>query len=220
MRKEGGTVRHVICDDVATLVYLANQACLTPHTWLSRADKPQFPDQMIFDIDPSTDDLGAVIEAAHTLKELLDDVGLPAYVRATGSRGLHVATPLDRTQEFEAVRGFARKLAEIAVARNPTRYTLEQSKAKRRGRVFLDLNRNAYAQTVVAVYAVRPRKGAPVSVPLEWDELEKKNFRPDGVTIHSLFERLDRIVDPWKDFWRHAASLDKARRKLEHSHAT
>jgi bifunctional non-homologous end joining protein LigD len=208
-------VKHVVCDDVATLVYLANQACITPHTWLSRAGKPDFPDQVILDLDPSTEDVAAVIEAAHSFKEVLDELELPAYVKATGSRGLHIAVPLDGQQDFDSVRAFARKLAEIVIARDPTRYTLEQYKSKRRGRVFVDVNRNAYAQTAVAVYAVRARRGAPVSVPLEWSELRKKNFRPDGVTMQTVFERQHRIEDAWKDFWRHATSLDKARRKLE-----
>jgi bifunctional non-homologous end joining protein LigD len=218
--KAGGTVKHVVCDDMATLVYLANQACITPHIWLSRVDKRQFPDQMIFDLDPSTEDVGSVVDAALLLKDVLDDLELPGYIKATGSRGVHIGVPLDRAQDFDAVRAFARSVAEIIVARDPSRYTLEQYKSKRRGRVFIDTNRNAYAQTAVAVYAVRARNGAPVSVPLEWNELRNKNFRPDGVTMRTVFERLDKDNDPWKDFGRHATSLDKARQKLEQLHAT
>jgi bifunctional non-homologous end joining protein LigD len=213
--KQGGAVTHVVCDDVATLVYLANQACVTPHIWLSRVDKLEFPDQMIFDLDPSTEDLPAVLGATLALKDVLDHLELPAFVKATGSRGLHVCVPLDRGQNFDSVRAFARDVAEIVVSREPERYTLEQYKTKRRGRVFVDVNRNAYAQTAVATYAVRPRKGAPVSIPLQWTELRKKNFRPDGVTMQTVFERLERIEDPWKDFWRHAASLENARRNLQ-----
>lgn len=213
--KEGGTVKHVVCDDAATLVYLANQACITPHVWLSRIDKLQIPDHMIFDLDPSTEDFAPVIDAALLLKSVLDDLELPAYVKSTGSRGLHVAVPLHREQEFDAVRAFARSVAEIIVARGPSRYTIEQYKSKRRGRVFIDVNRNAYAQTAVAVYAVRPRKGAPVSVPLAWSELRKKGLRPDGLTLRTIFERLDKSDDPWKGFWRHSATLNKARRTLE-----
>ncbi len=218
VQKEGGTVRHVVCDDVATLVYLANQACITLHTWLSRVDKLQFPDQMVFDFDPSTGDFAAVIDAVLFLKGLLDDLELPAYVKATGSRGLHVAVPLNREQDFDAVRAFARAVAEIIVASDPSRYTIEQYKSKRRGRVFIDINRNAYAQTAVAVYAVRARNRAPVSVPLAWGELRKKGLRPDGLTMRTVFERLDKGDDPWKDFWRHAASLDQASRQLEQLH--
>jgi len=220
VKKAGGTVRHVVCDDTATLVYLANQACVTPHVWLSRVDKLAFPDQMIFDLDPSGDDISAVIAAAHSLKDLLDELELPAYLKATGSRGLHVAVPLERKQPFDSVRKFARSVADIVAARDPTLYTLEQYKSKRRGRVFIDVNRNAYAQTAVAVYAVRARSGAPVSVPLHWRELRKKGFRPDGLTMQTVFGRLERIDDPWKDFQRRPVSLDKAGRKLENLRAT
>jgi bifunctional non-homologous end joining protein LigD len=216
--KVGGTVKHVVCDDVATLVYLANQACITPHIWLSRVDKLQYPDQMIFDLDPSTEDFAVVIDAALSLKGVLDDLELPAYVRTTGSRGLHVSVPLNRDRDFDAVRAFARRVAEVIVAQDPSRYTIEQYKSKRRGRVFIDVNRIAYAQTAVALYAVRARKGAPVSVPLAWSELRKKGLRSDGLTMRIVFERLEKGDDPWKAFWRHTASLDKAGRKLEQLH--
>ena len=211
VKKVGGTVKHVVCDDTATLVYLVNQACITPHIWLSRVDKKQYPDQMIFDLDPSTEDIAPVIDAARLLKSMLDELELPAFLKATGSRGLHVAVPLRRKQDFDSVRAFARGVAERIIARDPERYTLEQYKKNRRGRVFIDVNRNAYAQTAAAVYAVRARKGAPVSAPLQWNEL-RKGFRPDGITIQTVFERLEQIEDPWKDFWRRATSLDKANR--------
>ena len=214
VKKVGGTVKHVVCNDVATLVYLANQACITLHPWLSRADRPDYPDQMIFDLDPSSDDFRSVIDAAHVLKEILDELKLPAYLKTTGSRGLHIAVPLDGKQNFESVRTFARKVAQVVVARDPARYTLEQYKNKRGGRIFVDVNRNAYAQTAVAVYSVRARNGAPVSTPLGWAELRKRNLRPDAITVKNLFERLDQVPDPWSNFWKHRASLDQAAKKL------
>lgn len=219
MDKVGGTVRHVVCDEIATLVYLANQACITPHVTLSRAAKPHFPDQMIFDFDPSTDDFPAVIAGAQFMKDLLSELELPAFVRSTGSRGLHVATPLDGRADFEFVRALARELAEILVSRQPARYTLEQYKRKRGDRVFIDINRNAYAQTAVANYAVRARRGAPVAVPLHWRELSNPGFRPDGVTMLTIEDRLEESRDPWKDFWRQAVSLTNVRQKMEKLHA-
>jgi bifunctional non-homologous end joining protein LigD len=213
--KAGGSVRHVVCDDAATLVYLANQACLTPHVWLSRADKLRLPDQMIFDLDPSVEDVPALIRAAHALKELLVEIGLPPYVKATGSRGLHVVLPLERKEDFDSVRAIARQIAAMVVDRDPEAFTMEQSKNKRGGRVFIDTNRNAYAQTAAAPYALRARNGAPVAVPLHWSELRNKNFRPDGITLRTIFGRLEKTPDPWRDFRRHAVSLETARRKLE-----
>jgi bifunctional non-homologous end joining protein LigD len=217
--KVGGTVKHVLCNDVATLVYLANQACVTLHTWLSRADKPTFPDQMIFDLDPSDAEFAGVVSAAGVLKELLDEIDAPAYLKATGSRGLHVVVPLDRSDDFESVRAFARQVAEVVVASDPARYTLEQRKNKRGARVFIDINRNAYAQTAVAPYSVRPRPHAPVAMPLEWAELRGKKFRPDSITIATAFDRLESRKDPWKEFWRKPVSLKKALRAFQELHA-
>jgi len=219
-KKTGGTVRHVVCDDAATLVYLANQACVTPHIWLSRTDKLDYPDQMVFDLDPSEDNFEPVKATAQSFKELLEQLGLPAYLKTTGSRGLHVAVPLKRTESFDSVRAFARELAKVVVSHEPGQRTLEQRKNMRRGRLFVDTNRNAYAQTVAPAYAVRARRGAPVSVPLDWSELRRKNLRPDGVTIRSVFDRLAEVGDSWADFWRRGASLNQARQKLEKLNAT
>jgi bifunctional non-homologous end joining protein LigD len=134
-------------------------------------------------------------------------------------RGLHVAVPLKRNKDFHSVRAFARCLAEIVVMANPEHRTLEQRKAKRRGRVFVDTNRNAYAQTVAPAYAVRARPGAPVSAPLNWRELNDKDLRPDSVTIRTVFDRLEKVGDTWKDFFRHAVSLKGARRRVEELNA-
>jgi bifunctional non-homologous end joining protein LigD len=220
VKKAAGVVEHVVCDTAATLAYLANQACITMHPWLSRVDNLNCPDQMILDFDPSRDDdLAAVVGGALAMKELLDGLKLPAFVRATGSRGLHVVVPLDGKQSFEEVRAFARQLALIVVDRDSGRYTLEAHKDKRSGRVLIDINRNGYAQTAVGNYAVRARPGAPVAVPLEWAELRAKKFRPDMYTIRNVFARVEKIEDPWKGFRRHAASLKSAALNLESLHA-
>ena len=213
--KVGGTVNHVVCNDSATLVYLANQACVTPHIFLSRIDKLDVPDQMVFDLDPQDDDFEPVRATARAFKKLLDDLELPAYLKTTGSRGLHVVVPLQRREGFDSVRAFARELARIVVSQSPEERTLETLKANRGNRIFIDTNRNAYAQLVAPAYAVRARPGAPVSVPLDWSELRKKNLRSDGVTIRTIFDRLEKVEDPWADFWRSGVSLTRARRKLE-----
>jgi bifunctional non-homologous end joining protein LigD len=220
VKKAGGTVTHVVCNNEATLVYLANQACTTPHIWLSRIDKLYCPDQMVFDLDPSREDLEAVKATAQAIREMLDRLDLPAYLKTTGSRGMHVAVPLNREEDFDSVRAFARQLAEIVVNQDREHRTLELRKGKRRGRVFVDTNRNAYAQHMAAAYAVRARPGAPVSAPLDWSELNRKDLRPNGVTIRTIFGRLAKVGDVWKNFGRHATSLKLARRKFEHLHGT
>lgn len=218
VKKVGGTVTHVVCNDTATLVYIANQACVTPHISLSRIDKLDVPDQMVFDLDPQEEDFEPVRSTARAFKQLLDELELPAFLKTTGSRGLHIVIPLQRREGFDTVRDFARELARIVVSQAPGERTMEQLKANRGRRVFIDTNRNAYAQLVAPAYAVRARKGAPVSAPHDWSELKRRSLRSDSVTIRTVFARLDKVADPWTDFWRSGVSLAKARRKLEALH--
>jgi bifunctional non-homologous end joining protein LigD len=214
VEKVGGTVTHVVCNDTATLVYIANQACITPHIFLSRCDKVQIPDQLVIDLDPQGDDFDLVKSTASAFKQLLDELTLPAFLKTTGSRGLHVVVPLQRREGYDAVRGFARELAGVVVGQAPKERTVEPLKANRGRRVFIDTNRNGYAQLVAPAFAVRARKTAPISFPVDWSELKKKTLRPNGVTIRNVFERLETTKDPWADFWRSGVSLTKARRKL------
>jgi bifunctional non-homologous end joining protein LigD len=214
VKKVGGTVTHVVCNDTATLVYIANQACVTPHIFLSRIDKLDIPDQMVFDLDPQGDDFELVRSTALSFKRLLDELELPVFLKTTGSRGLHVVVPLQRREGCDAVRAFARDLAVRIVSQAPGERTMESLKANRGDRVFIDTNRNGYAQLVAPAYAVRARKGGPVSAPLHWSELTKKSLRSDSMTIRNIFDRLEKVEDPWADFWRKGGSLAKARRNL------
>jgi bifunctional non-homologous end joining protein LigD len=207
--KQNGTVRHVVCDDAATLIYLANQAVITPHTWLSRIDKPGHPDQMIFDLDPSDENFKQVCAAAKTLRQRLAEQGLTSFVKTTGSRGLHVLVPLDRRSDFDDVRAFARRVAKDLADGDSEHLTTEFRKDKRKGRIFVDTARNAYAQTAAPAYAVRPRDGAPVAAPLEWNELDNGRLKPDLYNIRNVFDRLDKFGDPWKDLKRSSQSLPR-----------
>lgn len=214
-KKQGGWVKHVVCDDAPTLVYLANQACITPHLWLSRSDKPDHPDRMVFDLDPSRDDFHAVRSAALWMKELLEELGLTPWIMTTGSRGLHVAVPLDRSADFGSVRSFAKSVAKALAKRNPKELTVEARKENRRGRVYLDYGRNAYAQTAVAPYAVRAKPGAPIATPLHWSELSRSGLDSRSFRIGNIFRRLSQKEDPWKEIDSHAQSLRGPRRRLE-----
>ncbi len=206
-RADGKTVTRCVCNDAATLAYLAGQACITPHAWLARRDRPHHPDRMVFDLDPSDDDFSVVRMAARVLRGVLDDIGLTGFVMTTGSRGLHVVVPLDAATGFDAVRDFAQRVARAATARAPDHLTTEQRKQRRRGRLYLDIMRNAYGQTAVAPYAVRPRPGAPVAMPLDWGELGNGGLRADRYRIGNAFRRLAQKSDPWRDMARHFASL-------------
>ena len=207
-----GPQRQVVAGDERSLVYLANQGCITPHTWLSRADDLVRPDQLIFDLDPSVPGLPAVRRATRLVGELLDDLGLRTYLKTTGSRGYHVLVPLRRSWDFDAVRAFAREVAEVLVHKEPDLLTLEARKDKRGDRVLVDVQRNGYGQTAVPPYAVRPRPGAPVSTPISWDELSR--VRPDQHTIRSVGRRLARIDDPWTDTRKNLQGLRRASQQL------
>ena len=204
--------RQVVVADRRSLVYLAQQACLTPHTWLCTEKKLDQPDQLVFDLDPSVDDLAAVRRATRLVGELLDDLGLTSYLKTTGSRGYHVLVPLRPTLGFDEVRAFARACAERLVEKAPELLTVEQRKAKRGDRVFIDTYRNGYGQTAVPAYSLRARPGAPVSTPITWEELSR--VKPAQFTIASVRRRLARRDDPWADVRRHAQGLARARRKL------
>jgi bifunctional non-homologous end joining protein LigD len=214
VKKEGGTVTHMVCDEAATQAYMAEQDCITPHVWLSRADHIENPDQMIFDLDPPGDDFEPVRQGARFLKSILDDLGLDSYLKTTGSHGLHVVVPLAPTEPFNTVRALAQEIAGVVTGKEPDKYTTEQRKEKRKSRLFIDTLRNAYAHTAVAPYAVRARNKAPIAAPLFWEELTEKKLTSERYNIRNIFKRLDKIGDPWKEIDRHPQSLDPARQKL------
>lgn len=213
-RTEGATT-YILCNSPATLIYLANMNCITPHVWLSQADRLDNPDQMIFDLDPTSDDFEPVRRGARLIKEILDGLGLRSFLKTSGSRGLHVVIPLDRSEQYETVRKTAQDIAAILTGREPEIFTTEQRIQKRRNRLFIDTLRNAYAHTIVAPYAVRAKKGAPVATPIFWEELEEPDLNAQRYNIHNIFHRLEKTGDPWKEMMRQKQSLKEARQKLE-----
>ena len=213
--KQNGQVDHVVAEDAATLVYLANQGCVTLHVGLSRIDQIEHPDRMVIDLDPSDEDFEKVRRAAREARGLLEEVGLVPFLQTTGSRGLHVWVPLDRAANFDQVRKFAAHAAELLVARRPRELTTAKRKAKRGDRVFVDVARNAYAQTAVAPYSVRARPQAPVATPIEWAELHDPKLGPQRYTIRNIARRLAHKHDPWAGIDRHARALGPARQRLD-----
>lgn len=211
--KEGGEVDHVVLDDAAALVFLADQGCITPHVWLSRVDDLQHPDRLVVDLDPPGDDPGPARFAARRVGGLLDDLGLRSRLMTTGSSGYHVVVPLDRSADFDEVRGVARRCAEVLAGRHPDRLTVAQRTDRRRGRVFLDTLRNAYGQTTVAPYSVRARPGAPVATPIDRDELGGTD--PRAYHLGNLFRRLGQKDDPWAGDGIGGQSLEEAARRLD-----
>ncbi|MGX1134354.1 bifunctional non-homologous end joining protein LigD [Streptomyces glaucescens] len=211
--KEGGTVCHTVCDDSATLVHLAGQACVTLHRWLSRTGRLDRPDRLVFDLDPPGDDFAPVREAAGLLGELLDELRLPSALMTTGSRGLHVVVPLNGQQDVDEVRRFARDVADTLAAGHPGRLTTAARKKDRGDRLYLDVQRNAYAQTAVAPFSVRARPGAPVAVPVTWDQLDAPGFGPRRWTLADAVDQAR--TNPWAGVLDRGRALGPARRRLE-----
>ncbi len=211
-RRQGGAITMVRCDGAATLRWLADQAVIALHPWLSRSGDLWRPDRMVFDLDPAGDDFPVVRRAAWAVREVLDELRLVSYVMTTGSRGLHVVVPIRPELDFDDVRELARNVADRTAARNPTWLTTEFRKEKRGGRLFVDILRNAYGQHSVAPYSVRPRAGAPVAAPVHWTELERIPSAR-AWTVRDLGSRPD--DDPWHGMARHARSPRKAARQLE-----
>jgi bifunctional non-homologous end joining protein LigD len=208
LSKEGGEVAHVVCDKAATLVYLANQACITPHCWLSRIDEPDQPDRIVIDLDPADDDFGKVREAARLVADAFDDLGLAVFLQVTGSRGIHVVAPIRRGPGFDDVRKRVREIADRLADEHADRLTVEQRKNKRGKRIYLDTTRLAYGQTMVAPYAVRAKPGAPVATPIKHEELDDEDLSPRRWTIDTVLDRLDAEGDLWDGIGRAARDLD------------
>jgi bifunctional non-homologous end joining protein LigD len=204
-------VTYMACRSADDLVYLANQACVTPHVWLSRAPDIYHPDQMVFDLDPASTDARVLRLAAAALHQLLGELELPAFLKSSGSRGLHVVVPLVPSADTDDVKDFSVAVAEALAARHPEELSTEPRIANRHGRLYLDIGRNGYAQHMAAPYAVRALPGGPVSVPLDWSELD--DFDPRRHTIRNIGERLAQ-PGPWAGIDQAAAQLDRARTLL------
>jgi bifunctional non-homologous end joining protein LigD len=213
----GGTVSQVVCDRPETLIYLANQACIELHVLLSRVAALYQPDQLVFDLDPPAEEaFDGVRRVALDLRRLLEgDLGLTTYVKTTGGKGLHVHVPLRGDEGFDPVRDFARAVAELMIRDAPDRLTLQQRVDQRGNRIYLDVQRNGYAQMAVAPYSVRARPAATVAAPLQWAEVEDAELNPRRFTMRTMGDRLATTQDPWAGMSRHRRGLAAARRRLE-----
>jgi bifunctional non-homologous end joining protein LigD len=208
-RRRGGEVEHAVGGEPATLVWLANQNCITPHVWTARADRPDHPDRIVFDFDPPDDDAGSHLAAiragALAIGDLLREKGLEPYAMTSGSRGIHVVAPIRRGPESDVVRTVAGEWAEEVAERLPDQLTTSWRKDGRGGRVLVDAARNTYAQTAVAPYAVRAKPGAPVATPLFWEEVA--DAEPRRWTLRDVPARVAERGDPWEGIGKAAAAL-------------
>ena len=213
--KHGGTVHHPIVNDTRSLLWLANQNSITIHVWPSRTPNLYNPDICVFDLDPmKEDDLDTLRGAALRVRDLLNELGLPSWVKTTGSKGFHIAVPLDGKSDFGEVARFAHVVGKILVKRDPENLTQEFSKVDRAGRILVDTGRNGYSATFAATYTVRARAGAPVSAPCTWEELEQGTVGPKTFTLRTMVQRVAEVGDLWADLLKRKRSLTRAIKKL------
>jgi bifunctional non-homologous end joining protein LigD len=198
------------------LLWLANQNSITIHVWPSRAPNLYNPDICIFDLDPSrADELGPMRAAALHLRELLAELGLPSWIKTSGSKGFHIAVPLDGKSDFGVVARFAHKVGRIMVERDPDNLTQEFSKVDRGGRILVDTGRNGYSATYAATYTVRAKPGAPISAPCTWDEVERGEVGPGTFTLRNMGQRIADVGDLWADLLKSKRSLKRPIERLE-----
>jgi bifunctional non-homologous end joining protein LigD len=197
----------ITIENVETLIFLANQANIPIHTWLSRRGSLKKPDILIWDFDPTDDDFEKVRECAFLAKEILAGFKLEPFLKLTGSSGVHLAVPITPSQEFEEVKRFARFVAEKLAMQRSDLMTLEMTKADRDNKVFVDYLRNSYAATAAAPYSVRPRENAPVAMPITWTELKNKNIRAGTFTIGNALKRIRQKGELWIDFYKKPVDL-------------
>lgn len=207
-------VKYPIIDSAAALVYFANQGAIALHVITSRKQALHHPDLVVFDLDPPDGGFELVRRAAQILHDVLGEIGLSAFVKTTGSKGLHVVAPLDGEATFDQIHELCHALAVLLTARHPDLITTEFYKKDRKGRLYFDTARNALGATFVAAYSLRGKPGAPVSTPIEWSEVTDKQLRSDAFTLVNVRQRLDKRGDPWRDLRKHPGSVAAALKAL------
>jgi bifunctional non-homologous end joining protein LigD len=197
--KKGGTVHHPLVSDTRSLLWVINQNSITPHVWTSRVPHLYHPDICVFDLDPMEDEPDVLRASALGVRDLLLELGLSSWVKTSGSKGFHIVVPLDGNLGFEEVWGFGAAVGKVLVDRDPEHLTQEFAKVDRKGRIYVDTGRNGFGATLAAVYAVRPKAGAPISAPCTWEELASGDVGPRTFTLRTMASRIAKVGDLWSD---------------------
>jgi bifunctional non-homologous end joining protein LigD len=213
--REGGSrlVDFALVNSAEAVLFMVQNNCIDMNAWYSRVDKPDRPDFVLFDLDPPDGGFELAIEVAHLIRELLDELELPGYVKTSGADGIHVVAPIVRRATFQQTYAFAERASRLLEQRHPGKVTTEWLKKKREG-VLVDHRQNGHGKTIASVYSVRPKPGAPVSTPLHWDELTPDE-RPRDFTIQVALERIERQGDLFEPVLKEARPLAAAAKKLE-----
>ena len=212
--KKDGVVHYPVVSDARSLLWVTNQNTITQHVWTSKLPDLHHPDMCVFDLDPSIDDADEVRAAAIGLRDLLETLGLPSWVKTSGSKGFHVVVPVDGRTPTGVVARFANSVGVYFVRTAPDQLTQEFSKADRGRRIYVDTGRNGHGATFAAPYTVRARPGAPVSAPCTWQEVESGTVAPQSFTLRTMPERVAAVGDLWSDMKRRGRSLQKPMERL------
>ncbi len=201
-------INYFICNGVEALLYMVNLGCIDMHPWHSRAGTLEYPDYAIIDLDPLGVGFEVVIKTALEVKKVLDELSCEGFCKTSGSKGIHIFLPLGAKYSYDIAFNFTKLLAGLVSQRIPDITSLERSPLKRPNRVYLDCYQNRMGQTIAAPYCIRPRKGAPVSAPLLWEEL-KKPLRPADFNMQNIFKRLEKTGDLWQKMPGKSINLEK-----------
>jgi bifunctional non-homologous end joining protein LigD len=207
-------IRYLVCQNRDTLLYEANLGCIELNVWSSSVPHADSPDYIVLDFDPLETSFPSVVEAVLAAKAFLDEMAISAFCKTSGATGLHVYVPLKPCFSYEQARELAHLVCLVVNRRNPDLTSLERSPAKRKGRIYLDYLQNRAGSTMAAPYALRPREGAPVSMPLEWREVTAK-LDPLDFNIRTVPERLARKGDAWRDLFKKRLDLNAALARFE-----
>lgn len=210
----GKDICYVICNNEESLLYLANLGCIEMHPWSSTVENMDNPDYLVMDLDPHGIGFDAVISCALKVKNVLDEIGVPGYIKTSGATGLHIYVPLAGKYDYAQAREFTHLIGLVVNKKLPVISSLERYPEKREKKVYLDYLQNRPAQTLVAPYAVRPREGAPVSTPLRWSEVNEK-LNPADFTIKNIEKRLSKTGDLWKPVLGKGIDMEKSLDRLQ-----
>lgn len=208
------SIEYMLCQDKDTLLFMANWGCIEINPWSSRIGKINHPDYIIFDLDPKDAPLKNLIATAKKVKEILDQLGITAYLKTSGGKGLHIYIPVQPVYTYTQTRNFSQTISEAVHAALPDITSLERSPDKRKGKIYLDYLQNGKGKTMASPYSLRPREGATVSTPLEWKELNAR-LDPKKFTIKTMPARVKKKGDLWKNFFADAIDLNQVLKKLK-----
>jgi len=219
-RREGGSrlVDFPLVNSREAVLWMVQMHCIDMNAWYSRIDRPDRPDFVVFDLDPPDDGFALAVRVAHLVREALEELGLRSYVKTSGADGIHVLVPIIRRSTFEETYEFAERVSRTIEERHPGLATTEWLKRKRSG-VLVDHRQNGWGKTIASVYSVRPRRGAPVSTPLEWEELTE-DVTPRQFGMREVLARVERDGDLYEPVLRGGQALGPALRKIRRSSAT